>query len=200
MAAVIAAASRPASALAACELRSPAPLSEAGFLAFNKRYINILRDFGFAEFDENNPVSRTNVCPADQKLADTCVYAFTFTVKDPVAAPSFVMAGAVDLRAGAGNLHDLIVARDQVDAAGIRKKAAHALEDLEQRLSLLGFDWSKTTGNGVYCAHDIYHAVTDEISARSAAWAGVTWHLCRPPISGLEFEMDARAIPVERNI
>ena len=193
-------AKRPAPALAACELRSPAQFTEAGFRAFNERYTALLRDFGWSEVGGTNPVARTNVCPSIQALSDACIYAFSYTVEDPAARPSFVLAGAVDLMTGDKDLRDLIVALDQVDVAGIRKKARHALDDLERRLSLLGFDWSMTTGNGLYCVHDIFQALTDEIAVRGAAPAGITWHLCRPPISGLEFEIDTRSVPVERTI
>lgn len=197
---IFADARRPASALAACELRSPNQFTEAGFRTFNERYFTILRNFGWSEVGETNPVSRTNVCPSDQILPDTCIYAFSYTVEDSAARPSFVLAGAVDLMAGDKDLRDLIVAPNQVGVAGIRKKARHALEELESRLSLLGFDWSMTTGNGLYCVHDIFQALTDEIATRGAARAGLTWHLCRPPISGLEFEMDTRSVSVERTI
>ena len=200
MADIIAAAGRPAAALAACELRSPDQLTEAGFRTFNERYIALLRDFGWSDIDGTNPVSRTNVCPSRQALPDPCVHAFSYTVEDAGARPSFVLAGAVDLLEGDGDLRDLVVALDQVDAAGIRQKAGHALGELERRLSLFGSDWSETTGNNVYCAHDIFQALTDEIAARGAGQAGTTWHLCRPPISGLEFEMDTRAISVERTV
>jgi hypothetical protein len=200
MAGILADAKRPASALAACELRSPSQLTEEGFRTFNERYIRLLRDFGWSEVDQTNPVSRTNVCPTHQSLSDASVYAFSYTVEDAGARPSFVLAGAVDLMDGDKDIRDLIVALDQVDVAGIRKKAGHALKELDGRLSLLGFDWSMTTGNNLYCAHDIFLAVTDEIAVRGAALAGTTWHLCRPPISGLEFEVDTRSISVERTV
>lgn len=200
MAGIIAAARRPASALAACELRSPAQFSEAGFNTFNERYFSVVRDFGFAGIAESNPISRTNVCPSHQKVSDTCVYALSYTVEDPDARPSFVLAGAVDLMEGDKDFRELIVALDQVDPAGIKKKASHVLRELERRMSLLGFDWSTTTGNNLYCVYDIFQALTDEIAVRGAAPAGLAWHLCRPPVSGLEFEMDTRSVSVERTV
>jgi hypothetical protein len=198
MANIMAAAKRPAAALAACELRSPGQLTEDDFRVFNERYIGRLRRFGWAKVHGANPVSRTNVCPSVQPPSDASVYAFSYTVEDSHAPPSFVLAGAVDLMDGDKDIRELIVAPDEVDAAGIKKKARHALNDLEQRLSVLGLDWTKISGNNVYCAHDIFQAVTDEIAARGAARAGTTWHLCRPPIGGLEFEIDIRSVSVER--
>lgn len=197
---IVAEAKRPPAALAACELRSPAQFTEAGFRAFNERNFKVLRDFGFSCMDGINPISRTNVCPLERRFSDTCVHAFSYTVEDKSAEASLVLAGAVDLLPGDGDLRDLIVAPDQVDPAGISKKAGHALKELERRMSLLGFDWPMITGNNLYCAHDIFHALTQEIAVRGAAQAGLTWHLCRPPVSGLEFEMDIRSVTVERTI
>jgi hypothetical protein len=202
IAGILADAKRPASALAACELRSPSQFTEAGFRSFNEGYVGLVRGLGYSGITDINPISRTNVCPASQAPSEPCMYAFTYTVEDPGAhaRPSFVLAGAVDLMTGDKDLRDLIVEPDQVDMTGIKKKARHALEDLEGRLSVLGSDWSATTGNGLYCVHDIFRALTDEIVARGAAPAGITWHLCRPPINGLEFEMDARSVSVERTV
>jgi hypothetical protein len=197
---LLAEAMRPPSALAACELRSPHQFTEAGFRKFNDRYFTILRSIGISSFADTNPISRTNVCPSDQTLTDVCMYAFSYTVEDPQARPCFVIAGAVDLMTGDKPLQDLIVAPNEIDLAGIKKKASFALDDLEKRLSLFGFDWSNTTGNGLYCPHDIFSALTDEISVRGASPAGTTWHLCRPPIDGLEFEIDTRSISIERTI
>jgi hypothetical protein len=197
---VLAGAQRPASALASLELRSPTQFTEAGFGTFNARYTALLRDFGWSEVGGANPVSRTNVCPSHPSPPDVAIYAFSYTVADTGTRPSFVLAGAVDLRPGDKDLRELIVAPGQVDLAGIRSKAAHALDELEARLSQLGFDWAMTTGNGLYCVHDIFEVLTGEITGRRAAPAGITWHLCRPPIGGLEFEMDTRAVSVDRTI
>ena len=34
----------------------------------------------------------------------------------------------------------------------------------------------------------------DEIVARGAAPGGLTWHYARPPVEGLEYEMDVRGV------
>ena len=41
--------------------------------------------------------------------------------------------------------------------------------------------------------------LADEIVRRGAARAGLTWHFCRPPVQGLEYEMDCRAVAVEHS-
>ena len=57
---------RPSAAFAACELRSPAPFTEQGFLEFNKLYVGTLERWGIYK-DGINPVARTNVCPEHHK-------------------------------------------------------------------------------------------------------------------------------------
>jgi hypothetical protein len=37
-------------------------------------------------------------------------------------------------------------------------------------------------------------AVADEIVRRGAARTGLTWHYARPPVQGLEYEMDCRSV------
>src|SRR5438128_3818683 len=57
---ILAAAGRPSTALCACELRSPAPFTEAEFRAFNRGYVGTLAQWGLFE-NEINPVARSNV-------------------------------------------------------------------------------------------------------------------------------------------
>ena len=49
-------------------------------------------------------------------------------------------------------------------------------------------------------ARNVFVASADEIAARGAAQKGLTWFYARPPVVGLEFEMDVRCVPVERVI
>jgi hypothetical protein len=53
---------RQPTAFCACELRSPAQFTEAGFVAFNRHYVQRLERWGIFR-DEVNPVARSNVCP-----------------------------------------------------------------------------------------------------------------------------------------
>jgi hypothetical protein len=39
--------------------------------------------------------------------------------------------------------------------------------------------------------------VADELIARGAVHAGLTWHYCRPPVVGLDYEMDCRGVAAE---
>jgi hypothetical protein len=51
---------RPPTAFCACELRSPTQFSDAGFVAFNRHYVERLAAWGIFR-DEVNPVARSNV-------------------------------------------------------------------------------------------------------------------------------------------
>ena len=49
----------------------------------------------------------------------------------------------------------------------------------------------------IYTVFDIHPLLADEIARRGAARSGVTWHYARPPILGLEYEMDCSGIRLE---
>ena len=67
-------------------------------------------------------------------------------------------------------------------------------------MSALGFTWSETTAVQVYTIHDLHPFLVDEIVSRGAARGGLTWQYCRPPVVGLEYEMDCRGIEFEQTI
>jgi hypothetical protein len=48
--------------------------------------------------------------------------------------------------------------------------------------------------------HDCHPFLADEIVRRGAAKAGLTSHFCRPPVVGLEYEMDCRGVHAEKVI
>ncbi len=87
--AIIRSAGRPLTALCSCELRSPAPFTEAGFRQFNEVYVAILEKWGLIEGGDN-PVARSNVCPAIDPPHEPSFYAFSFTTEAKDAPPSFV--------------------------------------------------------------------------------------------------------------
>jgi hypothetical protein len=69
---------------------------------------------------------------------------------------------------------------------------------MERRLGMFRLGWEHTTATQVYTVHDLHPFLADEIVRRGAAAAGLTWHFCRPPVRGLEFEMDCRGLAHER--
>jgi len=202
IAALLDAAGRPRTAFCACELRSPAPFSEEGFVAFNRGYAAVLAEWGVLVGEEGrNPVARSNVCPEVAPPAEPSFHAFCYTVPDAgEAAPSFVVAGSGEVEEGHANYRDHIVAPGDVSPAGLRAKARWVLGEMERRMAALGVaaSWRATTGVQAYTVHDLHPFLAEEIAARGAARHGLTWQFCRPPVVGLDFEMDCRGVPVER--
>jgi hypothetical protein len=196
---VIESTGRPLSAFAACELRSPAPFTEAGFRAFNEAYVGTLERWGI--FDGTvNPVARSNVCPEIAPPAEPCFHAFTYVEEASGAAPSCAIAGSGEAEEGHANYRDHIVRLGDVSAEGMREKARWVLGEMERRLGALGFSWKDVTATQLYTVHNVHPFLADEIVGRGAAAHGLTWYYCHPPVIGLEYEMDCRVIAVERTI
>jgi hypothetical protein len=193
----LAALGRPLNAFCACELRSPAPFTEDGFVAFNRAYAAVLGEWGVL-LEGRNPVARSNVCPELAPPAEPGFHAFTYTVPDAAAAPSFVVAGSGEAPEGHANYRDHIVALDDTSPAGMRRKADWVLGEMERRMAALDGRWAMTTGVQAYTVHDIHPFLAEALVARGAARHGVTWQFCRPPVVGLDYEMDCRAVAIER--
>jgi len=197
LAAHLATLGRPLTALCACELRSPAPFTEEGFAAFNRVYVGTLERWGI--FREGaNPVARSNVCPEINPPATPSFYAFSYTVPARAGArPSFHIAGSGEAPEGKGNYQDHIIRRGDVSADGLREKARYVLGEMERRMTTLGFGWAQVTGTQLYTVHDVHPILGEEIVRRGAALHGLTWHFARPPVVGLDFEMDVRGVARE---
>jgi hypothetical protein len=188
-------AGRPLTAFCACELRSPEPFTEEGFRAFNEVYAGTLRDWGLLE-GETNPVARSNVCPEIDPPAEPSFHAFCFTIAAD-AAPTFVVAGSGEAPEGKPNYRDHIIRSGETSSDAMREKAHFVLGEMERRLAALGFGWKDTTATQVYSVQNIHPFLADEIVRRGAAHSGLTWQYCRPPVRGLEYEMDCRGVMKE---
>jgi len=183
---------RPTTAFCACELRSPAPFSESGFTAFNRDYVKTLERWGVYR-DGVNPVARTNVCPEIAPPTAPSLYAFSYTVAAPAGRrDSFVIAGGGELKGGQGSLAERVVRFGDTSREGMREKIRHVLGEMERRLAALGFAWRDATATQAYSVEDLGPFLAEEIVRRGAAPAGLTWHFARPPIVGLDYEMDVR--------
>ena len=188
---------RPLTAFCACELRSPAPFTEAGFRTFNEAYVRTLERWGLYT-DGVNPVARSNVCPEIRPPQTPSFYAFCYTRPVEGAPPSFVVAGSGEAPEGRGDYRDHIVRRGDLSPESMREKARYVLGEMERRLSALGATWADTTATQVYTVHDLYPFLADEIVQRGAARDGLTWHYNRPPVVDIEYEMDCRGVRHER--
>jgi hypothetical protein len=195
---------RPRAALCAVELRSPTPFTFAGFAAFNQDYQTRLAEWGLL-LDGRNPVARTNVAPVVNPPAEPSLYAFSYTV--PVTAltagtdesPTFIVAGAGDLRDQADLSPAAIVRPGERSDDAMREKAVAVLAVMQERLFGLGMGWGDVSGVGVYTARPLHSLLESTLtpSLHEANNCGIDWHYSRPPIAGLEFEMDLRGVRVE---
>lgn len=196
---IIGEAGRPMTAFCACELRSPAPFSEAGFKSFNAAYCGVLERWGIYR-DGVNPVARSNVCPEIAPPDAPAFHAFCFTVEALNVAPSFVVAGSGEAPEGKANYRDHIVRRGDTSPDGLREKALFVLAEMERRMACLGFGWADATAAQVYTVFDLYPFLATEIVTRGAAAHGLTWHFNRPPVVDLDYEMDCRGLAIEKVI
>lgn len=174
--------SRPVTAIAAFELRSPGQFTQEGFDAFNARYVERLSAVGLTA-EPNQPTARTNVAPAVAGVAEPSVYAFTYTAPEPDAGPAFRMSGSPEIR------------RTGPDDDKIRS----IIETLSERMAELGVSWEMSTAINLYSS-ELPLAGMEEELARSfgeASLHGVTWYPSLPPVQNLRFELDARRVSQE---
>lgn len=188
---------RPKQALCAIALRSPKPFTFGGFNSFNGDYVKLLESWQIP-FDGLNPVARTNVAPEMDPPAEPSLYSFAYTVPSKAPRRSFVVAGAGELPEGSLDPHD-VVRRGEVSPDALVEKARFVMGLMTGRLQGLGADWGQVTVVNVYTVHNLGLLLRQELLAKmgKAKQAGVTWHLTRPPIESIEFEMDLRAVARE---
>ena len=119
------------------------------------------------------------------------------SVQHDPASGRYVVAGSGEVPEGQANYRDHIIAPDDISAAGMRSKARLVLGEMERRMAALGAGWGMATAAQAYTVHDIRPFLAEEVVRRGAARHGLTWHFCRPPVLGLDFEMDCRGIATE---
>jgi hypothetical protein len=185
---------RERTALCGIELRSPAPFTFEGFASFNDGYRALLGTWGVF-VDGDNPIPRTNVAPVTAAPAEPSLYAFDYTIHGATPTPTFVVAGAGELRERARGA-DGIVRQGETSPDAMREKARFVMGVMQERLRALGADWKTVTTIDIYTAQPIRALLVEEIlpQAGPAAIHGVRWFPSHPPIQGLEFEMDLRGV------
>jgi hypothetical protein len=189
---------RPRQALCAIELRSPAPYTRAGFVAFNAGYRALLEAWDLL-VEGQNPVARTNVAPQWNPPAEPALFGFSYTAPaGPGSRRTFVVAGAGELRGGPIEQAPVIRAGETSPDA-MAEKAAYVVKAIARRVEGLGVTWDAVTTTSVYTIQPIGSAlsavVLDAIGPATAH--GLRWYHARPPIADLEFEMDARGVRTE---
>lgn len=184
---------RPPQALCGTELRSPSPFSFPGFDDFNRSYVGVLDSLGVLLEANLNPVARTNVAPEIGAPSLPSLYGFSYTRQSDTGAATFVVAGGGELPEGSLDPRD-VVRYGETSPEALRVKARFVMSLMTGRLHALGVRWNAVTATNIYTIHPLHSFLADEIirPLGAAAVHGVTWHYARPPIVGIEYEMDAR--------
>ena len=108
------------------------------------------------------------------------------------AARSFVAAGSGEAREGGPSYEGRIIRPGDHSPEAMREKASFVLGAMEQRMAALGFSWADVTATQVYTIFEIHPLLADEFVRRGAMSGGLAWHFARPPVQGLDFEVDVR--------
>lgn len=188
----------PPSALCAMELRSPKPLSMSEFVEFNRKYRSVLEKRKLLS-NGLNPIARTNVAPVENPPDSASVHAFSFVRPNPkLRRATFVVAGAGELREGTLEVGG-IVRRGEAGPAALMEKATYVLDLMDERLRRMGAGWELVTAVDVYTAHSLTAELRTLLATRlgPALRHGLRWHISRPPVKELEFEMDVRGLACE---
>jgi hypothetical protein len=187
---------RPLEALCGMELRIPSVLSREAFDQFNAPYVERLKNWGL-EIAGINPVTRTNVAFESNPVTEPMLAGFYYTTPSSQRFESFVLSGAPESASREGGVQ--IVARGDTSPEGLRRKLDCILNVLGMQLSEINLKWEMVTAVNLYTVFDVYSLIATLLLPRlgPASHAGVTWHYARPPVSGLDLEVDARAVRSE---
>ncbi len=106
---------------------------------------------------------------------------------------TFVVSGApekADVRPG------------ETNPDALREKTASAMLAMQASLAALETDWATVTALNLYTWHDLHAFLDAEIVSvmGPAAVHGIHWYYSRPPVIGLEVEVDIRGIRQELRI
>jgi hypothetical protein len=185
---------RPLAALAACELRSPAPLARSDFEQFNRDYIELLASFGFSARPPY-PIGRSNLAPLYSPPTEPSLFAFTYTAPvkraSEVRPVDFFISGKpenIDSEPGG------IFGGADVSADGLKSKAAYIIQALRERVLQLGAEWSSITASQIYTVHPVEAVVSSVFADSGLTNVGLTLFPSYPPVRGMEFEIDVRAV------
>ncbi|MGP6170397.1 2-amino-5-chloromuconate deaminase CnbZ [Microbacterium sp. A204] len=200
-ASIVRAAGRPAAAIGAVEMRSPAPFSDGGFTDLNTRYIALLNELDMRGDTADNPIARSNVCPAGVTVGEASIHAFTFSVPNAAAgAPDYVISGSAEAPEGKGGYDGHIIAQGDTSPAALRQKAEFVVAEMRRRMVALGVGDRAVATAQVYTVHEVHDIVRDLVEPELGIAAGSVMINANPPVVGLEFEMDCRDVSLELRV
>jgi hypothetical protein len=188
-------------ALCGMQLRCPAPFTMEGFIAFNRKYCEVLQEWDLY-LDNLNPLARTNVAPLTDAPSTSMLYGFSYIrAYDKGTRPTFIIAGAGELLDSVLKTEG-IVRRGETGAEAMREKAAYVVKVMEERLLGLGGTWDLVNRVNIYTAHSLSDFVEEFVLAKldNAKHYGLHWYPARPPVVDIEYEMDMRGVEQEMYI
>jgi len=190
---------RPIQALCGMQFRIPRPLSREGFEEFNRPYIEKLRSWGL-EVDGANPVTRTNVALEASAVAEPMLAGFFHTTPAQRDVPSWVLSGVPEIASRDGGVR--VVAPGDTSVEGLRQKTQCIFEVLARHLAELRLSWEQATAINLYTVHDLYPLMASTLlpAVGAGSRSGINWHYSRPPVTGLELEIDGWAVLREENL
>ena len=196
--AIIEARGRPLTAFCACELRSPAPFTDAGFRGFNELYVATLARWGIYDAATKSTPSRaaTSVPRWTRRPSRRSTPSPSRWQPMHARRPSWSPAAA-KRREGGASYRERTVRYGETSADGNARKSRLRPGRDGAPPEAARLRWADTTATQVYTVHELHPFLADEIVRRGAARGGLTWHFCRPPVQGLEYEMDCRGVAGE---
>lgn len=186
---------RPMQALCGMELRGSAPYPNRPlFMEFNSSYVDRLRSLDIL-VDGVVPVTRANLAVPDASVAEQCVYAFLYTVPSKSDRPTYATSAVADLRFRPDGTPENVAAGD-TSVQGLKEKVSFVIRYVDGKVKDLGASWDLATQIRIYTVHQIGALIPDVILpvVGSGARHGVTWSYTRPPVVGLELEIDVRGV------
>ncbi len=189
---------RPPQSLCGMELRSPAPMELDYFDSFNEEYASLMDRFE-VRIDGMSPVARTNVAPHFGAPTEIGVHGFSFVeTKDGAEeASTYVIAGGADMNEDDGSL----IPFDVTGGKDVEwDKVKWVVDDMRARIEALGISRRDPTVVNVFTALKLGTESEAAIVGlmEGAAYRGYHQWLSRPPVVGLDFELDVRRVHVER--
>ena len=185
---------RPIQALCGMELRIPQPLSPQGFAEFNAPYVQRLADW---EYTRRQPQPDR----ADPTWHWLCTRLLSpHSTGFPTPCPRTIIVRRLScpgrLKSARSAKGSEIVSQGDVSPQGVSQKAQAVLAILEERLQEFSVVWTDVTAVELYTVHNVYPLLEAEILPRLASGGhhGLRWHYARPPVTEIEYEMDARAV------
>jgi hypothetical protein len=191
---------RPLAATCGLELRMPKALSLGDFVSLNVGYLSQLDSLGLAR-DAASPLARTNVVPVASAPESVVLAAFSYTMPSERTGRTFVVSGVAEVPEGATDPKEVVRA-GETSFDALVEKANFVVDEVSARIGVLGTTWDSAAIVNLYSAHDLAFLFKRELLSKRniVPSGGLTWHDTKPPVLGLELEVDVRRYSQETMI